>query len=473
MFGTSGIRKVFKNYGGTEAHFTPEMALKLGLTIGSYINGGVAIIGKDIRTAALPIEHALIAGLISTGCKVKTVGIVTTPTLAMSCKILNGDCGIMITASHSTPEYIGVKLWNPSGLGFSAEQEETIEDIYNKEKFNKTDWRGIGSATPVYDLNEFHVNDILEKIKIPRDNHLHLIVDPGNGSSCDILPIILNKYNIKYMTINAQMDGSFPGRLSEPNKENLNQLSKFVKISDVQDIGIALDGDADRVIFIAEDGKLVDPIRLLALCAKDILTENGGIPEKDRKIATPINSSSLLERLLEPLGYEVIRTEVGDIKVATALKEKGGILGGETSGTYIWPKYHYGPDSLLTIAYVLEMINRKGKPLRELLKEIPDFPFVRESFQLKEDIPFTREVNEKIITEMNNLFQNLGRDHVKINKLDGFRFDYQEGWVMVRRSGTTPKLRISVESTIDIPHAEEMLKITQKRMEKLGLIKEY
>ncbi len=470
MFGTSGIRRVFHSYGSSGGSFTPGMALRLGLAVGTSINGGTVIIGRDIRTTALPIEHALISGLLSTGCKVKTVGIVTTPTLAMSCKILGGDCGIMITASHNTPEYIGVKLWNPSGLGFSSEQEEKIEKIYNERSFKKIDWKGIGAHSQITDLNEIHVNDILEKIQIPENNNLHLIIDPGHGCSCDIVPLLLNKYKIKYMTINSQMDGSFPGRLSEPNEFNLKQLSKFVKISDLQDIGIALDGDADRVIFIDENGKLVDPIRLLALCAKDILDQNGKISKRDKKVATPINSSGLLERLLEPLDYEVIRTEVGDIKVATALKEHGGILGGENSGTYIWPKYHYGPDSILTIAYVLEMVNRKGKPLKELLKEIPDFPFVRKSFPLKNDIPFTEEINNRIQEEMKELFKYLGKDSIKINRLDGLKFNFEEGWVMLRRSGTSPKLRISVESTIDVPHANELLQITQIRMQKLDLI---
>jgi len=469
MFGTSGIRRVFHSYGSTGGSFTPGMALRLGLAVGTYIDGGTVIIGRDIRTTALPIEHALISGLLSTGCRVKIVGIVSTPTLAMSGQILDGNCQIMITASHNPPEYIGIKLWNPSGLGFSPEQEAQIEKIYNERSFKKIDWKGIGGVYSISDLNEIHINDILQKIQIPENNNLHLIIDPGHGCSCDIVPLLLNKYNIKYMTINSQMDGSFPGRLSEPTQLNLNQLSKFVKISD-QVIGIALDGDADRVIFIDEDGKLVDPIRLLALCAKDILEQNGDIPKKDRKIATPINSSSLLERLLEPLDYEVMRTEVGDIKVATALKENGGILGGETSGTYIWPKYHYGPDSILTIAYVLEMVNRRGKSLKDLLKQIPEFPFVRKSFPLIKDFPFTEDINNKIQDDMKDLFKYLGKDNIKINKLDGIRFDYENGWVMIRRSGTAPILRISVESTLDLEHSNEMLKITQKRMEKIGII---
>ena len=117
------------------------------------------------------------------------------------------------------------------------------------------------------------------------------------------------------------------------------------------------------------------------------------------KVVTAINSSSLLEDVLNPLDCEVIRTEVGDIKVAMALKENGGFLGGETSGTYIWPKTHLGPDSILTIANVLNMVVETGKPLQELLKDIPKYPFYETKFRLKTDIPFKEDINKKIIEE--------------------------------------------------------------------------
>jgi len=128
IFGTSGIRMVFQNYSETDLMFTPQMALDVGLALGTYLKGkGIVVIGKDIRTSALPIEYALISGILSTGCNVKTLGIVTTHTLALSQRFLDANAGVMITASHNTPEYIGLKFWNPSGIGYSHEQEEEIE----------------------------------------------------------------------------------------------------------------------------------------------------------------------------------------------------------------------------------------------------------------------------------------------------------------------------------------------------------
>jgi phosphoglucosamine mutase len=445
------------------------MSLEVGLSLGTFLKtGSTVVIGKDIRMSALPIEYALISGIVSCGCNVKTLGIVTTPTLAASLRFLEADAGVMITASHNTPEYIGLKLWNPSGVGYSPEQEIEISRIYDQKDFLKIEYDQIGRVTEINDINDIHISDITDQIKFDGSN-LHAIVDPGNGSGCDIVPKLLSAYDVNIMTINSQMDGRFPGRHSEPSKENLIQLSKFLKISDQEDIGIALDGDADRVIFLDENGEIVDPIRLLALLTRYFIQEN--IVSKDKlKIATPINSSSLIDDVLNPLGCEVIRTEVGDIKVSLALQKHNGFLGGETSGTYVWPNYHFGPDSIVTIAIVLQMITKTGTSLKKLLKDIPEYPYYAEKFKLTKDIPFSEEIHQKIIDEMMCSLENLGKKKIAINKMDGCRFNFEDGWLLIRRSGTSPYLRISGESTLDINHSIELNNLAMKNMQKLNLI---
>ncbi len=470
IFGTTGIRRVFQNYSNKDVMFTPQMALDLGLALGTYINGGTIVIGKDIRTSALPIEYAFISGLVSTGCHVKTLGIVTTPTLAMSLKYLKADGGVMITASHNTPEYIGLKFWNPIGLGFLPHQEEEVEKIYNEKKFKNINWDEIGKVTIVDDINDIHINDVINRIKFDGSN-LHAIVDPGNGAGCDIVPKLLSKYHVNLITINAQMDGKFPGRHSEPNKENLKQLSKFLKISDQKDIGIALDGDADRVIFLDEEGEIVDPIRLLALMGIDYLKRyQKDIPKEKMKITTAINSSSLLQDALAPYGCEIVYTEVGDIKVAQALKEQGGFLGGETSGTYIWPRTHLGPDSIATIAKVLRMIAESKKTLRELLTTIPNYPYYSTNHRLKKDVHFTEGINQKICIEIQDVLDTCGKQVKKINRMDGVRVDFNDGWILIRRSGTSPYLRIAGESSIKLEDSININNLTIERMKKLDLI---
>ncbi len=204
MFGTSGIRRVFQNYSESDVMFTPQMALDVGLALGTYLKGkGVVVIGKDIRTSALPIEYALISGIVSTGCSVKAVGIVSTSTLAMSLNYLRAGAGVMITASHNTPEYIGLKIWNPSGMGYTPDQETEIERIYNEKEFIEIEWDEIGRITHESDINDIHILDIKNRVKFD-GSMLNVIVDPGNGASCEIVPRLLSSYNVKIMTINAQ-----------------------------------------------------------------------------------------------------------------------------------------------------------------------------------------------------------------------------------------------------------------------------
>ncbi len=468
------------NYSESDLMFTPHMALDVGLALGTYLNkkpspksliNKTIVIGRDIRTSALPIEYALISGLISAGCNVKTLGIVTTPTLAMSLQILKADAGCMITASHNTPEYIGLKMWNPSGMGFTIDQEIEISQIYENKDFIKTEWKDIGKITHINDINDTHINYVVDRIKFDGSN-LHIIVDTGNGSSCEIVPKLLSRYKINVTTLNANMDGHFPGRYSEPSEENLKQLSEFLKSSRQEDIGMALDGDADRVIFLDEEGEIIDPIRLLALLAKYYLNyQEDKLKNKNKIVVTAVNASHLLDDVLNPLGCKVIRTKVGDIKVANALKEHNGFLGGETSGTYIWPDLgHYGPDSIATIARVIKLMIDTGKNLRELLEDIPKYPWYSQNFKLKKDIPFTETINQKIIEIMKTTFEDLDYKILRINQTDGCRFEYNKGWLLIRRSGTSPSLRISGESTINLEKSIEMNKIAENKMRILNLI---
>jgi len=194
------------------------------------------------------------------------------------------------------------------------------------------------------------------------------------------------------------------------------------------------------------------------------------IPKENLKVTTAINSSSLLENALAPLGCEVIYTEVGDIKVALALKEHGGFLGGETSGTYIWPRTHLGPDSIATIAKVIRMIVESGKKLKDLLENIPNYPYFSTNHKLKKDIPFTEAINQKIINEMKEVLNSKGKEIKNINKMDGIRFNYNDGWILIRRSGTSPYLRISGESSVNLEDSKEMNELATERMIKLDLI---
>ena len=168
LFGTTGIRKEFSTYDKEENFFTPSIALRLGLAIGTFIKSGTVVVGRDIRDHSNSNRISNNQRLSDTGCHVLSIGMVTTPTLAMSIEILNAECGVMITASHNPPEYIGVKLWNRNGLGFTPEQEETIEEIYYNRAFVRKVWNEIGTVNQIEDFNTVHINAVLDRIQFDK-----------------------------------------------------------------------------------------------------------------------------------------------------------------------------------------------------------------------------------------------------------------------------------------------------------------
>ncbi len=461
LWGTSGIRKVFHSHADG---FTPELALNLGLSLGTYVNGGTVVVAKDIRTAALPVEFALTSGLVSVGCKVLRIGLAATPTLAFATGALSADAGVMITASHNPPEYIGVKFWNPSGLGFDSEQEQEIEEIYKSHTYKTTRWDEIGTVIDITDINVRHIREILKQVNIDREGkHFSVVVDPGNGASCDIAPMLLKELGCRITTMNAQPDGFFPGRFSEPSPENLKLVTEFIHAAKGQiELGIALDGDADRVIFLDEQGNYIDPIRILALLTKK---KAEALPEDLRygfSIVTPINSSTVLEDMVAPFGAKVVYCPVGDIKVAHTMKQIGSLIGGEDCGTYIWPDFHYGPDSLLTIAKILEILQHEEKPLSEIMADIPEYPYVSSEIRLEDgqmvDGARWEDLKQKIIT----IYRERIPNNLRINEIDGVRFDCSNGWILIRPSGTSPLMRIAVESRKGVDQAKKMLEEAKK-----------
>ena len=222
-----------------------------------------------------------------------------------------------------------------------------------KEDFKEITWKDIGSVTEIRDINKMHISWVFDKLGIdesetePKEEvrNISVIVDPGNGSSCEIAPMLLNKLGCKFITLNSQPDGSFPGRLSEPNSKNLKMLSTFVSASEDVELGIALDGDADRVVFIDGNGKLIEPIRFLTFIAQEYLKIYPPKNFEKPRLFTPINSSKVIETVLEKQDVKVYRTAVGDVNVALELARNGGFLGGEmpehSFGDFIWVPAQY------------------------------------------------------------------------------------------------------------------------------------
>jgi len=408
LFGSSGIR------GLANKEITPELALKVGHAVGTL--HGSSIIGRDPRTSGEMIEHALISGLLSAGCSVTRAGMVPTPTLAFAAR--RHDCGLMVTASHNPPEYAGIKFWNKDGRAFDTQQQNEIESLIRNENWKTASWDGIGKVGIEANIIEEHSAHILNNVG---KASLKVVVDCGCGAASVLTPHVLTEMGCEVITLNCQPNGHFPARKPEPLDETLGALKSTVKASGA-DLGIAHDGDADRMMAVDDLGRFVSGDRMLAFFA---------LREAKKAIAVPVDTSRVIDDLLS--GIRISRTKVGDVYVAEELNKTGGEFGGEPSGAWIFPKLSLCPDGIYAAARLVEIIEKEGD-FSNLLGAIPEYPIKRGAFPCVD--------KKKAMDNITRKLEKLG----EMNMLDGIRVDLNDGWILVRPSGTEPKIRITVES---------------------------
>ncbi|CAB3288946.1 Phosphoglucosamine mutase [Methanocaldococcus lauensis] len=421
LFGTSGIR--MKN-------LSPKIAYKVGLAIAKKYKN--VVIGRDTRTTGKLIETALSAGVLRGGGEITTIGVVPTPVLGFNAR--NYDVGVMITASHNPPEYNGIKLFNKNGLAFNKKEEDEIEEIIFKKDFNEVNWDEVGEIWEDNKCIKNYMDYILEKIEV--NKKFNVVVDCANASACLVSPYLFTDVGCHVISVNSHMDGRFIGRLPEPNEKNLKKTMDMIKglNSDRNSyIGIAHDGDADRMVAIDEKGRLADFDKLLAAFSRYIVEKTG-----TKTIVTTVDASMVIDEYLKDLDVEVKRTKVGDVYVAEEMIKSSSIFGGEPSGTWIHGDIHLTPDGILSGLRVLEMLEFYNKKLYEILDEIPSY------INLREKIYCEDEKKEKV---MNYVIEN-GEKIFKTppETVDGARFNLPNGWILIRPSGTEPYIRIRVEA---------------------------
>ena len=409
LFGSSGIR------GLANKEITPELAVSVGLAVGSL--HGSAVIARDPRTSGEMIEHAVISGLLSAGCSVTRVGMVPTPTLAYAAR--NFSCGIMITASHNPSQYCGIKLWNRDGVAFDSRQQDEIESIIKERTWKIAEWQNIGNVFQA-DAIEDHARMILSKLGCAS---LKVVVDCGCGAASVITPYVLRRMGCTVITLNSQPDGFFPARDPEPIEKNLELLKKAT-LSFGADLGIAHDGDADRMMAVDGKGRYIEGDKLLAFF---------GIRETKHSIVVPVDTSIMVDDVLK--GREIYRTRVGDVYIAEGLKKRNAEFGGEPSGSWIFPEISLCPDGILAAARLVEIVQNEGR-LDVLLDELPTYPMIRGAVQCS---------NENKGAAMKKIAESL-RKLGEVTDIDGIRLDTENGWILVRPSGTEPKIRITTEA---------------------------
>jgi phosphoglucosamine mutase len=403
LFGSSGIRTVFDKD-------LLNIAFRTGLAVGK--THADVVVGRDTRTSGDAMKHAVISGLLASGARCRDAGVLPTPTLAFITREF--AAGIMITASHNPPEYNGVKLLNPDGSSYDSIQQAQVEKEILKKDYTVAGWEHIKTAENYPRAVDKHVSVILSHFI--RGFSARVVVDAGCAAASEVTPQLLRKLGCEVVALNCAPSGFF-SREIEPVEKNLQELCRAV-VAEQAAVGIAHDGDADRMMAVDDKGRFISGDKLLAILAK---------AAQAKDVVTTLDASMAVDEM----GFDVRRTRIGDTWVSEELI-KGGDFGGETSGAWIFPEISLCPDGIYAAALIASLAAERS--LSRLADAIPVYPLLRGNVNYKK-------------SDMSRLKANLKTlEPLSMTEIDGFKLDFKDGWLLVRPSGTEPKIRLTAEA---------------------------
>ena len=423
FFGTNGIRGVFSE------DFTLEFINDMTLAIGTYFKKGPILIGYDGRDSSSVICKVISSALNSIGIDCNVAGIVPTPCLEFAVKKLGYSGGIMITASHNPPQYNGIKPAASDGVEISREDELIIEDIYLQKSWIKNQ-KNYGKTGTEDNAIDVYLKGIISQVdsKLIESKQFKVVLDLGNGAQAVSAPDFCKLLKCETFLINQKIDGTFPGRGSEPTPQNLSELSKSV-IQNNADVGIAFDGDGDRSIFCDNKGNILTGDKSALTLTRHILKKN-----PNSLVVTCLNSGSNTEVLAKEFESKVIRTKVGSVEVSRKMVPTNALIGFEENGGFMYGKHNQVRDGCMTLALMLESLATSNQSLYENITNLPP------SFTTKDKISCSPENVSKLISSLKTEFPDSDTsDGIKIT-IDS------KNWVMIRPSGTEPIVRIYAES---------------------------
>ncbi|MBF8983128.1 phosphoglucosamine mutase [Lutibacter sp. B2] len=439
LFGTDGVRGI------ANTELTADLAYKLG-RIGSYIlTGGKKkakiVIGKDTRISGDMLESALVAGILSTGSDVVCVGIVPTPAVAHLTRHYKADAGIVISASHNPFEYNGIKFFNEDGYKLSDEIEEKIEGIINNGEDIDVHPCGseIGRKIEIDDAIKQYTNLLMSTMDVDLRG-MKIAVDCANGASYVAAPSVLSALGAEIKMIHHKPDGlNINVNCGSTHPEEVQKLVQDWGA----DVGLAFDGDADRLIAVDEKGQIIDGDKILMVCGK-YLKEQGKLPN-DAIVAT-VMSNIGLDIALKKAGCHAVKTKVGDRYVLEEMRKGGYVLGGEQSGHIIFLEHNTTGDGLLSAIQFLKVVKEKNQKVSKLASEMTTYPQVLVNAKVRNDKKMKYMEDEVIANEIKRLEDLM----------------HGEGRVLIRPSGTEPLVRVMLEGK-----DQEQLKALSEGLAKL------
>lgn len=407
-------------------------ARAIGHAFGSMVvrDGGKSIaVGRDGRFSSLSLANALVEGLVSTGLKVKRIGLGPSPMLYFSTIYLNTDAGVMITGSHNPPDYNGFKMLTTSGPVYGDKIME-IGRVAAKGDYVTSDEGTIEEV----DIKEAYIDRIMKDYDGGKE--LTIAWDAGNGAAGETLKMLTDRLPGKHILLFDDIDGSFPNHHPDPTVDkNLDDLRKAVAENNC-DIGIGFDGDGDRIGCIDEKGNMIFGDQLMAIYAKEVLATNPGAT-----IIADVKCSKILFDEIEKLGGKPLMWRTGHSVIKAKMREIGSPLGGEISGHICFADKFYGfDDALYNAVRLINIVSKSDKTIGEMIAEFPKtFATPEARFQVDE----TRKFD--IAGEINDRLKN--DDNYTISTMDGVRVNTKDGWFLLRASNTQDVLSGRVEAT--------------------------
>ena len=432
----SGIRGTVNGINGS--NLTPIEVVKYVSAYGTWINNknsksnNSIVVARDGRISGSILKEIVKSTLISMGIDVIDIDLSTTPTTQIIVQQKNANGGIILTASHNPKNWNALKLFNSKGEFLIKDEAEEIFNIVQNDIFNFKNEDDYGKI--FYEKNAFksHINDVINLKLVNQKNILRkkfkIVVDGINSSGGVIVPMLLKELGAEVIELNCTPDGNFSHN-PEPLDINLSDLKQTV-MKENADLGIALDPDVDRLVFVCENGLLFGEENTLVACSDYVLSKTKG------STVSNMSSSMSMDIITKKHGCNYYSSKVGEINVVEKMKEVNAIIGGEGNGGVIYPDSHYGRDALVGIVLFLSHLSELNINASELLDLYPKFFMIKDKINLNEDFNF-KKFNDKI------------KSHYSKNNLDerdGIKIIFKKSWLHIRKSNTEPIIRIYSEA---------------------------
>lgn len=408
---------------------TAPAVCRFAAALGSWIGGGMVVVGRDPRPSGVIFFQAVAAGLLGTGCDVVDLGIVPVPTVGLAVERLQARAGVMITASHNPIEWNGLKFLRSDGRFVSDAEGQAVIERYRAERFQAAPHDRLGTLRCEEAALAWHREAVLRLVDVAaiRRRRFRVAVDCCNGAGAVLTPSLLEALGCEPMLLHVEPSGRFP-HPPEPVPANLTDLAEAVRRHRA-DVGFAQDADADRLAIVSETGEPIGEEYTLAFAASLVLEQTPGPVVVNR------STSRMVEEIAVARGVPVFRTKVGEVNVAEGMLRHGAVIGGEGNGGVIHPKLHHMRDSFIAMAMTLELLARRQQAVSQIVAALPRYVMVKRAIHCPPEqiAPALRRV------------QTLLAD-ARLDLQDGVWAGLADGWIHVRGSNTEPLLRLIVEA---------------------------